>query len=160
MNALVELLKDNGAKTIATVYADDLFGLQTYAALEVAVSGSRLSPAEEKSCPAGVKDPGPVLRGIKDKNPDVFVSLSYPPDTILASRQSKEIGFNPKFFYAGVGTAFPLYKQVMGTASDGVGARLERGHAQRGRLQAVQRARARPLQAALRPAPSCARAVR
>ena len=35
------------------------------------------------------------------------------PDTILASRQAKEIGFNPKVFYASVGTAFPLYKNVM-----------------------------------------------
>ena len=61
-----------------------------------------------------------MLRGIKDKNPDAFVALSYPPDTILASRQSKEIGFNPKFFYASVGTAFPLYKQVMGAAAESV----------------------------------------
>ena len=35
------------------------------------------------------------------------------PDTILASRQAKEVGFNPKFFYASVGTAFQLYRNVM-----------------------------------------------
>jgi branched-chain amino acid transport system substrate-binding protein len=61
-----------------------------------------------------------VLRSFKDKNPDAFVALSYPPDTILASRQSKEIGFNPKFFYASVGTAFQLYRNVMGAAAEGV----------------------------------------
>ncbi len=120
MNALVELLKANGAKTVAVIYVDDLFGLENYAALKVAVGGSGLSLVEEKSYPGGVKDLGPVLRGIKDKNPDAFVALSYPPDSILASRQSKEIGFNPKFFYASVGTAFPLYKQVMGPAAEGV----------------------------------------
>ncbi|HYF18733.1 MAG TPA: ABC transporter substrate-binding protein, partial [Ramlibacter sp.] len=37
----------------------------------------------------------------------------YPPDTVLASRQAKEIGFNPKFFYASVGTAFQVYRNVM-----------------------------------------------
>jgi branched-chain amino acid transport system substrate-binding protein len=63
-----------------------------------------------------VKDLSPVLRSIKDKNPDAFVGFTYPPDTILASRQSKEIGFNPRFFYASVGTAFPLYKNVMTAA--------------------------------------------
>jgi len=120
MNSLVELLKANGAKTVAVIYVDDLFGLENYAALKVAVGGSGLNLVEEKSYPGGVKDLGPVLRGIKDKNPDAFVALSYPPDTILASRQSKEIGFNPKFFYASVGTAFPLYKQVMGASSEGV----------------------------------------
>ncbi len=120
MNALVELLKANGARTAAVIYVDDLFGLENYAALKVAAGGSGISLVEEKSYPGGVKDLSPVLRGIKDKNPDAFIGLSYPPDTILASRQSKEIGFNPKFYYASVGTAFPLYKQVMGPAAEGV----------------------------------------
>lgn len=67
-----------------------------------------------------MKDLSPVLRSMKDKNPDAFVGLTYPPDTILASRQSKEIGFNPKFFYASVGTAFQLYRNVMGAGAEGV----------------------------------------
>jgi branched-chain amino acid transport system substrate-binding protein len=111
--ALVEMLKANGAKTIACIYVDDLFGLENYAALKVALAGSGMTLVEDKSYPAGVKDLGPVLRSIKDKNPDAFVGFTYPPDTILASKQAKEIGFNPKFFYASVGTAFQLYKNVI-----------------------------------------------
>jgi branched-chain amino acid transport system substrate-binding protein len=111
--ALVEMLKANGAKSAAVVYVDDLFGLENYAALKVALQGSGISLVEEKSYPAGVKDLSPVLRGIKDKNPDAFIGFTYPPDTILASKQAKEIGLNPKFFYASVGTAFQLYKNVM-----------------------------------------------
>lgn len=111
--ALVDMLKANGAKTLAVVYVDDLFGLENYAALKVALQGSGISLVEEKSYPGGVKDLSPVLRSIKDKNPDAFVGFTYPPDTILTSRQSKEIGFNPKFFYASVGTAFQLYRNVM-----------------------------------------------
>ncbi len=112
-NALVDMLKANGCKTLACIYVDDLFGLENYAALKVALQGSGIQMVEDKSYPGGVKDLSPVLRSIKDKNPDAFVGFTYPPDTILASRQSKEIGFNPKFFYASVGTAFPLYKNVM-----------------------------------------------
>ena len=111
--ALVDMLKANGAKTAAVIYVDDLFGLENYAALKVALSGSGISLVEEKSYPGGVKDLSPVLRSIKDKNPDAFIGFTYPPDTILASKQAKEIGFNPKFFYASVGTAFQLYKNVM-----------------------------------------------
>ena len=111
--ALVDMLKTNGAKSMALIYVDDLFGLENYAALKVALQGSGISLVEDKSYPGGVKDLSPVLRGIKDKNPDAFVGFTYPPDTILASKQAKEVGLNPRFFYASVGTAFQLYKNVM-----------------------------------------------
>lgn len=111
--ALVEMLRANGVKTIAVIYVDDLFGLENYAALKVALQGSGINMVEDKSYPGGVRDLSPVLRSMKDKNPDAFVGFTYPPDTILASRQAKEIGFNPKFFYASVGTAFQLYRNVM-----------------------------------------------
>lgn len=115
-NALIDMLKANGCKTLACIYVDDLFGLENYAALKVALQGSGIQMVEDKSYPGGVKDLSPVLRSIKDKNPDAFVGFTYPPDTILASRQAKEIGFNPKFFYASVGTAFPMYKNVITAA--------------------------------------------
>jgi branched-chain amino acid transport system substrate-binding protein len=112
-DALVDMFKANGVRSVACVYVDDLFGLENYAAFKVALQGTGINLVEDKSYPSGVKDLSPVLRSIKDKNPDAFVGFTYPPDTILASRQSKEIGFNPKIFYASVGTAFPLYKNVM-----------------------------------------------
>ena len=120
MDALVDMLKGNGAKSVAVIYVDDLFGLENYAALKVALQGSGINILEDKSYPLGVKDLGPVLRSMKDKNPDAFIGLTYPPDTILASRQSKEIGFNPKYFYGSVGTAFQLYRNVMKEGAEGV----------------------------------------
>lgn len=115
-NALVDMLKANGVKTLAVIYVDDLFGIENYAALKVALSGSGIQLVEDKSYPGGIKDLSPVLRSIKDKNVDAFVGFTYPPDTILASRQAKEVGLNPKVFYASVGTAFPLYKSVITAA--------------------------------------------
>jgi len=112
-DALVDMLKANGVRSVAVIYVDDLFGLENYAALKVAMQGSGINLVEEKSYPGGVKDLSPVLRSIKDKNPDAFIGFTYPPDTILASKQAKEVGFNPKYFYASVGTAFQLYRNVM-----------------------------------------------
>ncbi len=112
-NALVDMLKANGVKTMAVIYVDDLFGVENYAALKVAMHDSGITLVEEKSFPADVKDLSPILRAIKDKNPDAFVGLTYPSDTLLASRQAKEQGLNPKFFFTSVGTAFQLYKNVM-----------------------------------------------
>jgi branched-chain amino acid transport system substrate-binding protein len=113
IGALIELYKSQGVKTVAVIYVDDLFGLENYAALKDAIKGSGITLVEEKSYPGNTQDLSPVLRSIKDKNPDAFIGFSYPPDTILASKQAKEVGFNPKFYYASVGTAFPLYKNVM-----------------------------------------------
>ena len=120
MGALVDMLAANGVKTVAIVYMDDLFGLENFAALNNALKKTSIQVVERKSYPLGVKDLSPVLRGIKDMNPDAFIGITYPPDTILASRQSKEIGFNPKFFYASVGTAFQLYRNVMAASAEGV----------------------------------------
>jgi branched-chain amino acid transport system substrate-binding protein len=120
MDALVDLLKTNGVRTMTAIYVDDLFGLENYAALKVAIKDSGIQLLEDKSYPLGVKDLAPVLRSMKEKNPDAFVGLTYPPDTILASRQSKEIGFNPRYFYASVGTAFQLYRNVMQAGAEGV----------------------------------------
>jgi branched-chain amino acid transport system substrate-binding protein len=113
MGALVAMLKANNVKSVAIIYMDDLFGLENFAALNEALKGTDIKVLDRKGYPLGVKDLSPVLRGIKDMNPDAFIGITYPPDTILASKQSKEIGFNPKFFYAAVGTAFQLYKNVM-----------------------------------------------
>ena len=113
MQAAADMLAAKGVKTVAVIYMDDVFGLENMAAFEPAVKAKGIE-IDKKSYPLGIKDLSPVLRAIKDKNPDAFVGLTYPPDTILASKQSKEIGFNPKVFFTAVGTAFPLYKQVMG----------------------------------------------
>jgi len=120
MGALVDLLVANNVKTIAIVYMDDLFGLENFAALNAALKKTSIQVLDRKSYPLGVKDLAPVLRTLKDLNPDAFIGITYPPDTILASRQAREVGFNPKYFYASVGTAFQLYKDVMGANTEGV----------------------------------------
>lgn len=113
MGALVEMLQANNVKSVAIIYMDDLFGLENFAALNQALKGTNIQVLDRKGYPLGVKDLSPVLRGIKDLNPDAFIGITYPPDTFLASKQAKEIGFNPKFFYASVGTAFQVYKNIM-----------------------------------------------
>jgi branched-chain amino acid transport system substrate-binding protein len=120
MQAAADMLAAKGVKTVAVIYMDDLFGLENIAAFEPAVKAKGIEIVDKKSYPLGVKDLSPVLRAIKEKSPDAFVGLTYPPDTILASKQAKEISFNPRVFFTAVGTAFPLYKNVMGADSDGV----------------------------------------
>lgn len=120
MGALADMLAANGVKTAAVVYMDDLFGIENMASLRIALKDKGIQIVESKSYPLGVKDLSPVLKSIKTLNPDAFIGITYPPDTILASTQAREIEFNPKFFYASVGTAFPLYKQRIAANAEGV----------------------------------------
>jgi branched-chain amino acid transport system substrate-binding protein len=120
MGALVDFLVANNVKTVAIIYMDDLFGLENVNALVPLLKAKKIEIAENKSYPLGVKDLSPVLKAIKAKNVDAFLGITYPPDTILASKQAREIGFAPKVFYSSVGTAFPLYKDVMGASAEDV----------------------------------------
>lgn len=120
MDALGEFLKARNVKTAAMIHVDELFGLEQAAALEKSFKEKGIQIIEKKSYPLGVKDLKPVLNDIKAKNPDAFVALSYPPDTFLVTAQAREIAFNPKAFYASVGTAFPVYRDKMGPAIEGV----------------------------------------
>lgn len=120
MNALAEFMKARGVKTAAVIHVDELFGLEQMGALEIALKEKGIQIVEKKSYPIGVKDLQPVLNDIKAKNPDAFVSLSYPPDTFLVTGQAKAIAFNPKLFYAAVGSAFPVYRDKFGPTVEGV----------------------------------------
>ena len=120
MNALAEFLKARNVKTAAVIHVDELFGLEQASALEAAFKEKGIQVIEKKSYPLGVKDLKSVLNDIKVKNPDAFVALSYPPDTFLVTAQAREIAFNPKAFYASVGTAFPIYRDKLGPTVEGV----------------------------------------
>ncbi|HTG13344.1 MAG TPA: ABC transporter substrate-binding protein, partial [Candidatus Eisenbacteria bacterium] len=91
-------------------YVNDLFGIELNAATGPAFKAAGLEVVDTKSYPLGTKDLSPVLRGFKAAGADAFVGLTYPPDSILATTQAKEVDWNPAVFFTGVGTAFPFYR--------------------------------------------------
>jgi branched-chain amino acid transport system substrate-binding protein len=113
MDALAEFMVARKVRTAAVIHVDELFGLEQFTSLEASMKAKGIQIVEVKSYPLGVKDLGPVLKGIQAKNPDALIALSYPPDTFLTTGQTKAIGFNPSLFYAAVGTAFPVYRDKM-----------------------------------------------
>jgi branched-chain amino acid transport system substrate-binding protein len=127
MGAVVALLKELRAqgkvKKVAVIYVNDLFGIEMFNTASPLLKDSGLEVVETKSYPLGVKDLSPILKGIKAAGADVLLGLTYPPDNILATTQSKEADFNPPVFLTAVGTAFPFYRDrfkgaegVMGVA--------------------------------------------
>jgi branched-chain amino acid transport system substrate-binding protein len=124
MRSLADFLKD-AKKTqklnkVAVIYVNDLFGIEHHGALMPLLKEGDFDVVEVKSYPLGVKDLSDVLKGIKAKNAEILIGLSYPPDTILATTQAKAVDFNPAIFYTAVGTAFPFFRDRFKGGAEGV----------------------------------------
>lgn len=106
--------------TVAMVSIADGFGIDLANAARPAIANAKFKLAYDKSYPIGTQDLAPIINEVKALNPDVFIAFSYPPDTLALTEQSRIAGFNPKVFYTGVGTAFPLFRQRFGNNAEGV----------------------------------------
>jgi branched-chain amino acid transport system substrate-binding protein len=124
MRSLADFLKDAKRQQklhkVAVIYVNDLFGIEHHGALMPLLKEADFDVVEVKSYPLGVKDLSDVLKGIKAKNAEILIGLSYPPDTILATTQAKAVDFNPAIFYTAVGTAFPFFRDRFKGGADGV----------------------------------------
>ncbi|WP_315806284.1 MULTISPECIES: amino acid ABC transporter substrate-binding protein [unclassified Bradyrhizobium] len=106
--------------TVAMVSVADQFGIELAAAGRNAFKKAGLKIAYDKTYPLGSQDIQPLLKDAIASNADTFVAFSYPPDTLALTEQAQLLKFNPKVFYVGVGTAFPLFKDKFAGNADGV----------------------------------------
>ena len=120
--AQLEVLKKEGkiGNTVAMVSVADGFGIDLSGAARKVVEKHGFKFVYDKTYPLGTQDMTPILNEVKALNPDVFIAFSYPPDTLTLTDQARVAGLNPKVFYTGVGTAFPVYKQRFAANADGV----------------------------------------
>ena len=117
---LTEVKRQQRLNRVAVLHVADLFGLEQQGALMPLLKAGGFEIVEAKSYPLGVKDLTDVLKGIKAKGAEIFVALSYPPDTILATTQAKAVDFSPPVFYTSVGTAFPFFRDRFKASAEGV----------------------------------------
>jgi branched-chain amino acid transport system substrate-binding protein len=106
--------------TVAMVSVADGFGIDLSGAARPALTKANFKLAYDKTYPVGTQDLSPMVNEVKALNPDIFIAFSYPPDTLGLTEQARIAGFNPKIFYTGVGTAFPLFKGKFGANTEGV----------------------------------------
>jgi branched-chain amino acid transport system substrate-binding protein len=120
--ALVAVMKELGVKTVAIIHHTDLHGIEFAEVVEPLLKDAGFDIVLNKTYPPGASDLSQLLREAMDANPDAFLAFSYPPETFLMTGQMREIGFNPKMFYATVGIAFPVYRDAIaaGGAAEGV----------------------------------------
>ena len=120
MPALADLYKENGIKSVAIIYLDDLHGREytSMAATEFARRGIDIKMT--RSIPIGIQDLAPLLKEAQALNVDAFVGFIYPGEGILVTKQAMELGINFKAFHVNVGACFGWYKGMFGGAAEGV----------------------------------------
>lgn len=107
-------------KKVAMIAVADQFGIEQSTAAREGLKKAGFELVYDKSYPFGSQDLQPVLKDAQAGNPDVLLAFSYPPDTFALTDTAKVIGFNPKVFFVGVGTAFPMYKGKFAANAEGV----------------------------------------
>jgi branched-chain amino acid transport system substrate-binding protein len=105
---------------VAMISVSDQFGIELSTAARNALKKAGFNLVYDKSYPAGTQDVQPLLKDAMAASPDTFIAFSYPPDTLGVTDTAKVLNFNPKVFFVGVGTAFPIYKQRFGENANGV----------------------------------------
>jgi branched-chain amino acid transport system substrate-binding protein len=105
---------------VAMMNVADQFGIELSGAVRRAVKKAKFDLVYDRAYPVGMDDMRPMLSEIMQASPDVFLAVSYPPDTKRLTEQSRALGFNPKVFYTAVGTAYPTFKDTFGADAEGV----------------------------------------
>lgn len=111
--ALVAVAKELGVKTVAVIHHTDLHGIEFAEVVMPLLEQGGFDIVLNKTYPPGASDLSQLLREVKEANPDALLAFSYPPETFLMTGQMREIGLNPKMFYATVGIAFPVYRDAI-----------------------------------------------
>ena len=122
MAKFLEQLKSDGKinDKVAMIAVADGFGIELSNAGRDALEERDFELVYDKTYPLGSQDLATIVNEIKSLGADTFVAFSYPPGTLGLTEQARVLQFNPKIFYAGVGTAFPLYKDRFGADAQGV----------------------------------------
>ncbi len=121
---LAEVLKEHGAKTAYVVYIADLHGIEYAGVAGIELPNRGVEILRSKSVPPDIKDMSAIIKEAKSLNVDAFLIFGYPDQNLLATGQSIELGFNPKFFLTGPGANFGFYHDAFGPAVEGVSAGL------------------------------------
>ena len=118
---LAELRREGRlGEQVAIMRVADSFGTINATAAQAALKREKFKIVYERTYPVGTPDMRPMLRKVMERNPDIFLAYSYPPDTMAITAQAIELNFSPKIFYTSVGTAYPVFRDRFGSNAEGV----------------------------------------
>ena len=115
---VLDIAPAQGYTTAAIIYEDTLFPTSTANGAAAHCEAAGIEVVVNEVYPAEATDVSSVLTRVRDANPDMLIGGSYLPDSVLITRQSKELGVNPKLFAFSVGAAQPDFVESLGADAD------------------------------------------
>ena len=111
---LADIFAENGVKTAAIIYINDLHGVEYYhsSLSEFMKKGINIVMAE--AVPPYSEDVELVLKAARDSGADALCAYVYPPTTMAILGQSMAIGYSPKAMVLGPGVNFEFFKGIFG----------------------------------------------
>jgi branched-chain amino acid transport system substrate-binding protein len=106
-------------KTMAFVTRNDFFPKAVTGIMQKAAKKYNLEEIYYAQFPKDSKDMSTWLTTVKGKNPDILMVAGYLGDLILATKQAKELGVNPKAIFMLAGPVYSQYTEALkGTANN------------------------------------------
>ena len=105
---------------VAMIAIADGFGIELSTTAREALTEAGFDLVMDKTYPLGTQDFSTLISEAEASGADTFLAYSYPGDTFGMTKQAQLANYNPKVFYTGVGTNFPVYPQIMEGKIEGV----------------------------------------
>jgi branched-chain amino acid transport system substrate-binding protein len=115
---VLDIAPAQGYSTAAIIYEDTLFPTATATGAAAHCEAAGIEVVVNEKYPAEATDVSSVLTRVRDANPDMLIGGSYLPDSVLITRQAKELGVNPQLFAFSVGAAQPDFVESLGADAD------------------------------------------
>lgn len=112
VSALKAMIERGKARRIGLAHVTDAFGTRLMGELLPRLEKAKAAPVVVEPYPLGTRDLSPIIKKLVHQDVDAFVGISYPPDSMLFTSQSRELRFNPGFYFTAVGTAFPSFRDA------------------------------------------------
>ncbi|MCJ7494880.1 MAG: amino acid ABC transporter substrate-binding protein [Deltaproteobacteria bacterium] len=100
-------------KRIALAYEDTSYGVDHSKVAKGYLTELGFELVTFEPFKSGTLDFSPLLTKIKGAKPEIFYWVGYAGDSILITKQAKELGFTPKMLLDTVGVGFPEYRDSL-----------------------------------------------
>ncbi len=100
-------------KRIAIAYEDTSYGVDHSKVAKQYLTEKGFELVTVEPFKSGTLDFSPLLTKIRGTKPEIFYWIGYAGDSILLTKQAKELGFSPKMLLDTVGVGFPEYRDSL-----------------------------------------------